>query len=109
MTFEVAELAGIGTGLSAVIGLAWKGLMVIVAAAKEQSKSQRERDDKMIDALTAMQRDAHMVIQANTVAIERGANATRDLTEAVERLTGRVELVERVVAKTETKQFQRAG
>lgn len=109
MTFEAAEIAGLGAIVTALGGGLWRGLVLILQSAKEQREGQAAMAEKMTDALTAMQRDAHKVIERNTLASERQAVATRDLTEAVERLTGRVELVERVVAKTETQRFDRAG
>lgn len=109
MTFDASDLTAIGGIIIAVGGGLAKGLLMILASAKEQREAQAATADRMMEALSAMQKDAHKVIERNTVAIERGAVATRDLTEAVERLTGRVELVERVVGKAETQKFSRAG
>ena len=105
---EIAALLGaIGTIAGAIGTALWKGLKMIMDATKEAQAAHDAQMAKMIEMQAQDRKEAMQVIAGNTLSNERQASATHELTKAVERLTGRVEVVERVVSKVDTARFQR--
>jgi chaperonin cofactor prefoldin len=111
MTIESGEItafmAAIGAIATAIGTALWKGLKMIMDATKEAQSAHDAQMAKMIEIQAQDRKEAMQVIAGNTLSNERQASATHELTKAVERLTGRVETVERVVSSTDTKRFPR--
>jgi chaperonin cofactor prefoldin len=104
LTAFVASVGGIATAIGTAL---WRGLKMIMDATKEAQAAHDAQMAKMIEIQAQDRKEAMQVIAGNTLSNERQANATHELTKAVERLTGRVEVVERVVSKVDTARFQR--